>query len=114
MKSDKKELVELKEIIDKEFSVAESKPLVLKEEPDDLEKFKAYLSAKFGYMLDHSYDTLINTLYRIDVDERKLERLFSDNNRDEIPSQLAELVIERQLMKIRTRNKFSNKNIERR
>jgi len=58
------------------------------------------------YLLENKYDALINILYRIDVNEEKLAKLFSETNRTFIPDALADLIIERQLQKIKIRQQY--------
>ena len=61
---------------------------------------------KVSFLLDNNYDFLVNTLYRIDVSESKLREVFSGKDRQNIPEVLADLIIERQLQKIRFRQKY--------
>jgi len=49
---------------------------------------------------------LVNILYKIDINEKKLSQLFSGKNRDSIPATLADLIIERQLQKIKLRKLY--------
>jgi hypothetical protein len=77
--------------------------------PDDVEnlnELRIYLTGKLKDMLDNNYNLLVNTLYRIDVNEEKLNELFGSKNRTYIPSALADLIIERQLQKIHFRKKY--------
>jgi hypothetical protein len=77
--------------------------------PDDVEnlnELRIYLTGKLKDMLDNNYNLLVNTLYRIDVNEGKLNELFGSKNRAYIPSALADLIIERQLQKIHFRKQY--------
>ncbi len=71
-----------------------------------LNEFKAYLTKKLTKMLDEDYSSLVNLLYRIDVDEEKVNELFSSSNKDFIPAALADLIIDRQIEKIKWRMKI--------
>jgi len=62
-------------------------------------------------MLDKNYNLLINTLYRIDISEKKLSKLFSAKNKDSIPQKLADLIIERQIEKINYRKRYREGNL---
>lgn len=73
---------------------------------EDLDQLKIYLTEKLRDMLDNNYSLLVNTLYRIDVGEEKLNELFGSKNRTYIPSALADLIIERQLQKLHFRKKY--------
>ncbi|MEJ2103091.1 MAG: hypothetical protein P8X47_00785 [Ignavibacteriaceae bacterium] len=48
----------------------------------------------------------MNVLYKIDISEEKLSELFSAENKDYIPASLADLIIERQLEKVRLRKLY--------
>jgi len=82
--------------------------------PDDVENLKQlrdFLTEKLKDLLDNNFNLLVNTLYRIDVNEQKLNELFGSKNRTPIPSALAELIIERQLQKIHFRKKYKEGNL---
>lgn len=70
-----------------------------------LNELKKYLTSKISELINRDYDKLINTLYRIDLDEEKLCGLFSAQNRDFIPAALADTIIERQIQKLHFRRK---------
>ncbi len=78
---------------------------------NNLSQLKIYLTEKLKDMLDNNFILLVNTLYRIDVNEEKLNELFSNKNRDDIPAVLADLIIERQLQKIHYRKKYKEGNL---
>jgi hypothetical protein len=46
-------------------------------------------------------------LYRVDVNERKLRTLLKENQNEHAGNIIAELIIERQLQKIKTRKEYS-------
>jgi hypothetical protein len=82
--------------------------------PNNVENFnqlKIYLTEKLKDLLDHNFNLLVNTLYRIDVKEEKLNELFGSKNRANIPEALADLIIERQLQKIHFRKKYREGNL---
>lgn len=106
MQNQNSEVQSITKIIEKDFTLQESDSLIPSVKVDTLEEFKKYLKEKLAHLLDNNYDELINTLYRIDVNEKKLSELFSGKNRDNIPEVLADLIIERQLQKIRFRQKY--------
>ncbi len=67
------------------------------------------LSERIRELLDKNVEKLIHILYRIDISQKKTDNIFNNPFKDEIAEQLASAVIERQLEKIETRNKFRNK-----
>ena len=78
---------------------------------ENLSQLKIYLTEKLKDLLDNNFNLLVNALYRIDVNEQKLNELFGSKNRIPIPSALAELIIERQLQKIHFRKKYKEGNL---
>ena len=77
--------------------------------PDDVEtlsQLKIFLTEKLTDLLDHNFNLLVNTLYRIDVNEEKLNELFGSKNKANIPNALANLIIDRQLQKIHFKKKY--------
>lgn len=75
-------------------------------EISSFEELKKYLAEKIAVMMDKNFDLLLSSLYRIDIDEKKITDLFSGSNRDYIPEKLAEFVIARQMQKIYYRNLY--------
>jgi hypothetical protein len=73
---------------------------------ENLSQLKIFLTEKLKNLLDTKFNLLVNTLYRIDVNEEKLNELFGSKNRVNIPESLADLIIERQLQKIHFRKKY--------
>ena len=106
MSDQNSELKSITKVIEKDFTLKDSDSLIPSVDVDTLEDFKIYLTQKLSYLLDNNYNELLNTLYRIDVSESKLIELFSGKNRENIPVVLADLIIERQLQKIRFRQKY--------
>ena len=76
-----------------------------------LEELKKYLAEKIMIMMDKNFDFLLNSLYRIDIDENKVKELFSREKRGDIPEGLASLIIERQLQKLYFRNKYKSEHL---
>jgi hypothetical protein len=60
------------------------------------------------------FTKLVQMLYRIDISEKKLNQLLSDNTDKDAGKIIAEMIIERQLQKIKSRQQFSqrDKNID--
>ena len=106
MGSDKKPFEEIVKFVEKDFLVGENDSLIPSADLGSLEELRQYLTEKLKVLLDERFDTLVNILYRIDISEKKLSKLFSGDNRESIPSVLADLIIERQLQKIRLRKLY--------
>lgn len=97
---------DIAKLVEKDFLISENNSLIPSANLNSLEEFRNYLAEKLKLLLDEKFDTLVNLLYKIDINEEKLSKLFSDKNRDLIPPQLAELIIERQMQKIKFRKLY--------
>lgn len=74
-----------------------------------IEQIQKVLTARIREMLDKNLEKLLHILYRIDVSQKKTDKIFNSPFKDEIAENLAAAVIERQLEKIETRKKYSRK-----
>lgn len=108
MDKENNHLSDLTIFVSQNFEISELDSLIPAGDFKTLEEFKAYLTDRLAFLLDNKYNTLINILYRIDVPEDRLSKLFAEQNRDYIPAALADLIIERSLQKVRFRQKYKN------
>ena len=106
MDNEKQQVVEIVKFVEKDFLISDNNSLIPSADIASLEEFRIYLTERIKILLDEKFDTLVNILYRIDISEKKLSQLFSGKNRDSIPASLADLIIERQLQKIRLRKMY--------
>ena len=60
-------------------------------------------------LINHDFNNLLQILYRIDVDEKKLKAALNANPQVDAASIVADKIIERQLEKIATKKKFSDR-----
>lgn len=104
---DKEELFSIQKFVSKEFIKSDFNSLIPNNDFEKLEEFRKYLIEKMRDLLDNNYNLLINTLYRIDISEKKLAELFASKNKEFIPEKLADLIIERQIEKIYFRKRYS-------
>ncbi|MGK9475689.1 hypothetical protein [Melioribacter sp. OK-6-Me] len=95
---------ELVNTLNKDFSLDETN-LPAK---NDIEFIRVYLVEKIKELMARDYGRFINNLYRIDVDEAKVNEILYDRNKTAIPARLADLIIERQLLRIKTRMMYRN------
>ncbi|TAL50357.1 MAG: hypothetical protein EPN92_01900 [Chitinophagaceae bacterium] len=73
------------------------------------EELKRQLSSHINYLIKSDFQKLVSFLYRIDVSESKLKQLLKDNADEDAASIIAELIIERQLQKIKSRQHFNTR-----
>ena len=97
---------QLIEILNSELAIELPEEITLKE-------LREKLSQHINYLIDTNFQRLVAALYRVDVSESKLKRLLNENEGEDSGSVIADLIIERQLQKIKFRQEFSkhNKNI---
>ena len=107
----KEEIFFIQKFVSKDFVKSDYSSLIPTNDFEKLEEFRKYLTEKMKDMLDKNYNLLINTLYRIDISEKKLAELFSSKNKEYIPQKLADLIIERQIEKINFRKRYREGNL---
>lgn len=106
MGEESKQVNEIEKFVEKEFLVSGDNSLIPSADLTSLEEFREYLTGKLKILLEEKFETLVNILYRIDISEQKLNELFSAKNRDFIPASLADMIIERQIQKIKLRKLY--------
>jgi len=107
----KEEIISIQKFVSIDFIKNDYSSLIPNNDFERLEEFRRYLTEKMKDMLDKNYNLLINTLYRIDISEKKLSELFSSKNKESIPQKLADLIIERQIEKINFRKRYREGNL---
>jgi len=65
--------------------------------------FEQVLAKLIQHLLDNDLERLINCLYRIDVSEEQVKLAMTGNN---VAEQIALLIIEREMQKVITREKY--------
>lgn len=76
---------------------------ILKEE---IEKLAVFIND----LINHDFQKLVNILYRVDVNEKKLKQLLKENPGSDAGRIIAELIIERQIQKIKSRRENKKQN----
>jgi hypothetical protein len=71
-----------------------------------------YLSEAIGYMIEHRLDFLLSLLYRLDVDEYKINKALLPGNPEPANSALAHLVLERQKQRVATKKAYKVQNTD--
>lgn len=70
---------------------------------------KAHLVSYINDLIKNDFEKLVAHLYRIDVNETKLRSLLQQHPQEDAGNIIAELIIERQEQKIRSRQQFSQR-----
>jgi len=82
------------------------------EENPEHKNFKdviVWLQKEIQYLLDNNFEKLLNIMYRIDIGEDRFREALSNQRSKDISYELAELVVERELQKVRSRKKYQSK-----
>jgi hypothetical protein len=78
------------------------------------EKSKQQLAERLAVLINElilsDFGQLLNLLYQLDVDESKIKNAIRDHKNEHAGKLIAELIIERQLAKIKSRQEFSRDN----
>lgn len=72
------------------------------------EELRNQLIAFLNDLINKDFIALVQLLYRIDVNEKKLKQLLQQNKNTDASLIIADLIIKRQLQKIATRKQFNN------
>lgn len=84
-------------------------PVLLEKDSAEYMDALASMSSEVEIMLSQNPDLLFSYLYRLDVDEDKIKKAISPYT-EEFPSiGLARLIIDRQLLRIKTQQEYSRK-----
>ena len=78
-------------------------------QPNSLHEIREKLIALINELIKKDFQTLIQLLYRIDVNEKKIRIYLTGMPNEDAGAVLADLIIERQLQKIESRKKFGPK-----
>lgn len=78
------------------------------------DELRTKLADHINYLIGNNFQKLVSVLYRIDISEKKLKSLLKTNTDVDAGALIADLLIERQLEKIKSRQQFSqrDKNID--
>ena len=67
------------------------------------EQLKEQLSSHINFLIQSDFQKLVSILYRVDVSESKLKHLLNENPNYDASNIIADLILERQLQKIKSR-----------
>ncbi|MEK7226131.1 MAG: hypothetical protein AAB221_10645 [Bacteroidota bacterium] len=77
-----------------------------------LDELKEKLAVHINDLINHDFQKLIFLLYRIDVNETKMRKLLAQKDGENAARLITDLIIERQLEKIKTRQQFRQRDNE--
>ena len=71
----------------------------------DKDVLRDWLIEQVSHLIDRQFDHLLRVLYLIDVNEQKVRRLIQENEGENAAAIISDLILERQVEKIRSRKK---------
>lgn len=94
-------------IVQKDFYFENLHEMLPQNEEDALEELKRQLAQRIAHMMDDDFEALLQVFYRIDLGERAVNNAI---HLSDVPSEkLAELVIEREIQKAKTRIEYAKR-----
>ncbi len=80
-------------------------------EPPQLEEAELLdmIAEVVGQLMERRFEFLLQTLYRLDVDEEKMRSAFAPSNPEPANLSLAKAILERQKQKVLTRHQYKSK-----
>lgn len=94
-------------IVKKDFYFESIEELLPENEMEAMNELRKVLTARIAHMLDHDFELLMQIFYRIDLNENKVKEAIA--LADEPSEKLAELVLEREMQKAKTRMAYKNR-----
>ena len=91
------------ELIIRDLNLESEKSIV---EIKHLDELKEKLEKIVAYLLDNDFERLLNAMYRLDINEEKFKLAISGLSENSISKEITELIINREIKKIKTRAKF--------
>lgn len=70
------------------------------------EELREALAVHINQLINHDFEKLVYYLYRIDVDEARMRLMLEKKEGENAAGLIADLIIERQLQKIKSRQQF--------
>ena len=70
------------------------------------DELREKLASHVNELINHDFEKLVFNLYRIDVNEARMRALLAQKDGENAAALIADLIIERQLLKIKSRQQF--------
>jgi len=99
------ELIQLVQICSKDFQLVQAREAGFQNFRDVIR----WLEKEIRYLLDHDFQKLVNVLYRIDIGENQFKEILSKAPQDRISKNLTQVIVNRELQKVRTRKEYKTK-----
>ncbi len=104
--------------MDQQHLIEKTKELVARDleleettEPLDEEKLLQLIADRVAYLIEHNIELVFSSLYRLDVDERKVEKALMPGNPIPANVALATLILERQKKRVKTKSEYKQEDL---
>jgi hypothetical protein len=97
------ENAELAGLINKDLGSIESNMLIPAGAGLDRAVIREKLALLIAHLMQNNFEKLCQTMYRLDVSEARFDKAMHEHDLPDIPYAIADLVIEREMQKVRTR-----------
>ncbi len=91
-------------LVDNDFRLKKNEEFVV----STINELKDKLSQLISYLMEKDFERLLQAMYRLDIDEKKFWIILEGSEREKISLELADLVIQRELKKLETRQKYKH------
>ncbi len=98
-------------LINKDFGGGEEEMIIPASGAIDRDGIREKLAFVIAHLMEHNFEKLCQAMYRLDVSERKFDEVLTREAPEKIPFSLADLVIEREMQKVRTRIMYKRKEL---
>ena len=107
MNTEKENITEIKNVVSTDFNKFDEFTLLSETDFNTLDELRKYLSEKLSNLMIKNFDEVLKILYRIDIPENNVQKVIHSENKYKA-NLLADLIIERQMQKIKTRQKYKS------
>jgi hypothetical protein len=90
-------------LINKDLGSLEENMMIPAGSGIDRQVIREKLAFLIAHLMQNNFEKLCQAMYRLDVSEARFDKAMNENELQDIPFAIADLVIEREMQKVRTR-----------
>jgi len=103
--------VQVAELINKDLGSYDEETALVPQNMINQNLLKEKLAGVVAHLLETNFEKLCQAMYRLDVSEQKFDHVLSGSSKEDIPSEIADLIIEREIQKVKTRILYKDKKL---
>lgn len=97
---------EVARLVNKDLDTISEKMEIIPVGDLQYDELKSKLTLVIGHLLENNFEKLCQAMYRLDVSEKRFHEVLSGNPNEVAAAMMADLVIEREIQKVRTRQLY--------